>query len=43
MQMRWNVVTYLVETQVALDGVGGEEDFTIAGQNQQETVQCLQF
>lgn len=33
--------TYLMESQVTLDGVGGEKDFTVAGQNQQESIESL--
>lgn len=32
-----------METQVALDGVSGEEHLAVAGQNQQEPVQCLRI
>jgi hypothetical protein len=34
--------TNLMESQVTLDGVCGEEDFSVAGQNQQESIESLE-
>lgn len=31
-----------MESQVTLDGVCGEEDFSVAGQNQQESIESLE-
>lgn len=36
-----NGCVYLVETEVALDGVRGEKHLAIAGQDEQETVEGL--
>ena len=35
--------SYLVESEITLDGVGGEKDFAVARQDQQEPVECLQL
>lgn len=34
---------YLMESQIAFDAVCSKEDFALAGQNHQETVQCLKI
>ena len=39
--VEWKFHVYLMESQVAFDRVGGEEDFAVAGQYQQESIQRL--
>lgn len=41
MKREKEVLVYLMESQVTLDGVSGEEDFSIAGQDQQESIESL--